>query len=166
MNFKISLSSEYVRLTQMKKEHFADLYKVASDPKIWEQHFDERWKPDVFQKYFDVGLANKEGCFVIIDLKKNQIMGSTRFYTYDPKDQSVKIGYTFISAEYWGSGINRSIKKLMLDYSFQYLDKVLFDVWEYNYRSQKAVEKLGALKIDTDKEGKFLYQLNREQWLK
>ncbi|APC96239.1 GNAT family N-acetyltransferase [Francisella frigiditurris] len=166
MDFKVTLKNETIQLIQMEEKHFEDLYKVASDPKIWEQHFDERWKLDVFQKYFDIGLANKEGCFVIIDLKKNQIIGSTRFYRYDPKDQSVKIGYTFISTEYWGSKINRIIKKLMLDYAFEYLERVYFDVWEYNYRSQKAVEKLGAIKVESNEKGKFLYQLDRDKWLK
>lgn len=166
MNFKVTLKNEAIQLIQMKEEHFEDLYKVASNPKIWEQHFDERWKIDVFKKYFNIGLANKEGCFVIVDLKKNQIIGSTRFYTYDSEDHSVKIGYTFISTEYWGSEINRVIKKLMLDYAFEHLGKVYFDVWEHNYRSQKAVGKLGAIKVESDEKGKFLYQLDKDQWLK
>ena len=54
---------------------------------------------------------------------------------------AVKIGYTFISNKYWGTHMNYQIKKLMFDYIFQFLDKVYFDIWETNYRSQKSIEK-------------------------
>ena len=36
----------------------------------------------------------------------------------------------------------------MLDYIFQFVDKVNFHVGKDNIRSQKAIEKLGAKKVD------------------
>ena len=56
----------------------------------------------------------------------NKIIGSTRFYL-SAKD-SIKIGYTYLSPEYWGTGANKEIKKAMLDYAFEFVDKVYFDI--------------------------------------
>ena len=64
----------------------------------------------------------------IIDKKINEIIGTTRYYSFDENEHSVKIGYTFISNEYWGTDMNYQLKKLMLDYIFQFLDKVYFDL--------------------------------------
>ena len=60
--------------------------------------------------------------------------------------------------------MNYQIKKLMLDYVFQYLDKVYFDIWERNYRSQKSVEKLGGKKLRLEKNNKFLYLIEKMDW--
>lgn len=57
------------------------------------------------------------------------------------------IGYTFYGRNYWGSVYNPSVKKLMLDYAFQFLGKVYFHIGAENIRSQKAIERIGALKV-------------------
>ncbi|WP_370626055.1 GNAT family N-acetyltransferase [Apibacter sp. ESL0404] len=59
-------------------------------------------------------------------------MGSTRFYDYSENDKSIVIGYTFIAVKYWRTGINSSIKKLMIDYIFQYVDKIYFHIGSTN----------------------------------
>jgi len=51
------------------------------------------------------------------------------------------------AVRYWGTGVNTAVKKLMLAYAFQYVDTVYFQVGSTNFRSQKAVEKLGARKV-------------------
>ena len=76
---------------------------------------------------------------------------------------SVKIGYTFISNQYWGTDMNYHIKKLMLEYIFKFLDKVYLDIWKINYRSQKSIEKLGGKKITLNND-KYLYLLEKKVW--
>ena len=60
--------------------------------------------------------------------------------------------------------MNYKIKKLMLDYIFQYLNKVYFDIWETNYRSQKSVEKLGGERLSLEKNNKYLYLIEKTVW--
>ena len=60
--------------------------------------------------------------------------------------------------------MNYQIKKLMLNYIFQFLDKVYFDIWKTNYRSQKSIEKLGGKKLSLDKNNKYLYLLEKKVW--
>ena len=96
----------------------------------------------------------------------NKVIGTTRFYSFDEKEPSIKIGYTFISYDYWGTSMNYQIKKLMLDYIFQYLDKVYFDIWKENHRSQKSIEKLGGKKLGLEKNNKYLYLIKKQVWEK
>lgn len=147
-----NLKNEIIELLPLKETDFSALYKVASDPLIWEQHPNKlRYQKDVFKNYFEGALLSK-GAFLIRDSKTNEAIGSTRFYDYNEEDNStetsVLIGYTFIGRKFWGKNYNKILKKMMLDYAFQYVDKVYFHIGACNIRSQKAIEKIGALKID------------------
>ncbi len=152
MNLQPTLLNGLVLLQPLKESDFEDLFNVASDPLIWEQHPNsDRYKRDVFQKYFN-GAIESNGAFLILDKNNNSIIGCTRFYEYNEEDSSVAIGFTFIDRAHWGIGYNSAIKKLMIDYAFQSVKNIYFHVGLTNYRSQKAVEKLGAVKVaETDK---------------
>lgn len=152
MNLQPTLLNDLVLLQPLKESDFEDLFNVASDPLIWEQHPNsDRYKRDVFQKYFN-GAIESNGAFLILAKKDQSIIGCTRFYEYNEEDSSVAIGFTFINRAHWGNGYNSAIKKLMIDYAFQSVKNIYFHVGLTNYRSQKAVEKLGAVKVaETDK---------------
>jgi len=148
MNIQPTLENDFVKLVPLEENDFEQLFSVASDPKIWEQHPNkDRYKREVFENFFK-GAMESEGAFKIIDKHSNEIAGSTRFYDYNPEDNSIFIGYTFYGTKFWGSKLNPQVKKLMLDYIFQFVDKVNFHVGKDNIRSQKAMEKLGAKRVD------------------
>ena len=166
MNFKSHFEDSSISLLQIKKENFEELYLVASDPIIWEQHPEnDRWKKEKFSIFYKNGLQNKFGFLLIFDKHKNEIIGSTRFYSYDKMDKAIRIGFTFISQKYWGTSINFQVKKMMLDYTFKYLDKVYFDIGINNFRSRKAVEKLGASLFSDNKKGNVVYILKKNQFI-
>ena len=142
-----NLVSELVELVPLKQSDFEELYAVASDPLIWEQHPNpDRYKKEVFEVYFKGAIASG-GAFLIKDPSSNGILGCTRFYDFNETEKSVLIGYTFFARSCWSRGINHAVKHLMLDYAFQFVDKVIFHVGANNIRSQKAMEKLGAVKL-------------------
>lgn len=148
MNFSIQtiLENENVKLIPLWEDDFERLYEVASDPKIWEQHPNkDRYQREVFKNFFKGALESK-GAFMILDKSSNEIAGSTRFYDFDEEENSIFIGYTFYGTKFWGSKLNPQVKKLMVDYIFQFVDKVNFHVGADNIRSQKAMERLGAVK--------------------
>lgn len=149
MNFSVQqvLQNERVKLIPLSETDFDELYQVASEKEVWAQHPNkDRWKKEVFQQFFE-GAMQSKGAFKIIDKASGEIAGSTRFYDYNQEDNSILVGYTFYGTKYWGTGLNPIVKKLMLDYIFQYVDKVLFHVGANNLRSQIAVTRLGAKKI-------------------
>ena len=148
MNIQTILENDFVQLIPLEESDFEYLYSVASDPEIWEQHPNkDRYKREIFQNFFQ-GAIESKGAFKIIDKNTGEIAGSTRFYDYNPDDNSIFIGYTFYATKFWGSKLNPQVKKLMLDHIFQFVNKVYFHVGKNNIRSQKAMEKLGAKKID------------------
>lgn len=149
MNLQPILSNEEIVLIPLVNEDFEALYYIASDKLLWEQHpNNDRYKKEVFEDFFKKAIESK-GAFTIYEKTTNKIVGSTRFYDLEQESKSVFIGFTFIDRKFWGSSLNGKVKKLMIDYAFQFVDSVKFHVGETNYRSQKAVEKLGALKIGT-----------------
>ena len=138
------LKGEFIELRPLTPDDWDDLFAVASDPFIWEQHPEsDRYKKDVFQIFFREALESG-GAFVVIDKKNQQIIGSTRFYGYDPKKSEIEIGWTFLARRYWGSQFNREMKKLLLDHAFKFVQNVVFYVGQENIRSQKAMEKIGG----------------------
>jgi len=144
----LHLKNEIIYLSPLQENDFEVLFAVACDPLIWEQHPNKlRYKRDVFQNYFEGAILSK-GAFLICDTKTNEVFGSSRFYDFNEDEKSVLIGYTFLGRKYWGKGYNKALKTLMLDYAFQHVEKVYFHIGAHNYRSQKAIEKIGATKVD------------------
>jgi len=141
-----NLKGDLIELRPLRPEDWDDLFAVASDPLIWKQHPEsDRYKEEVFRTFFQ-GALESGGAFVVIDAKSKQIIGSTRFHGYDPEKSEVEIGWTFLARKYWGGRHNREMKQLMLAHAFQFVENVVFYVGENNMRSQRATEKIGAVK--------------------
>jgi RimJ/RimL family protein N-acetyltransferase len=142
-----TLEDGHVLLAPLREEDFEALYAVAADPKIWEQHPNKnRWQRDEFEKYFR-GAIESKGALKIIDRKTGEIAGSTRFYNYNESERSILIGYTFYATKFWGMGLNPAVKRLMLHHIFHFVDKVQFHVGATNFRSQVAIQRVGARKV-------------------
>lgn len=140
------LENEKVLLRPLRDDDFESLYNVASDPLIWEQHPNQtRYQRPVFETYFK-GAMESKCAYLVTDKISGEIIGCSRFYDYDPDNSSVCIGYTFLSRNCWGKSFNHSLKSVMLEHAFKYADTVIFHVGNKNLRSQKAMEKLGAIK--------------------
>jgi RimJ/RimL family protein N-acetyltransferase len=139
------LKGELIELRPVKPKDWDDLFAVASDPLIWEQHPEsDRYKEDIFKTFFE-GALESGGAFVVIDKKTREIIGSTRFHGYDPKKSEIEIGWTFLARKYWGGRYNREMKQLMLDHAFKFVENVVFFVGQDNVRSRRATEKIGAI---------------------
>jgi len=141
-----NLKGELIELRPLTPEDWDDLFAIASDPLIWEQHPEsDRYKEDVFKVFFKDALESG-GAFVVIDRKNKRIIGSTRFHGYEPEKSEIEIGWTFLARKYWGGRHNWEMKQLMLAHAFQFVDNVVFYVGENNMRSRRATEKIGAIK--------------------
>lgn len=175
MSFELQpaeLKNEFVTIRPLKEEDFETLYKVASDPLIWEQHPNKnRYQRKVFETYFE-GAMESGGAFIATDSNTGEPIGSSRYYEYDEDKGSVAIGYTFLARDHWGSIYNRALKSLMLDHAFKFVDQVIFHIGAENIRSQKAIEKLGAVKTGEvemeyygeQKKLNFIYRIDKQNW--
>ena len=151
-DFQPVLDGELVRLRPLKPDDWAQLYAVASDPLIWEVHPQrERYKEEVFREFFDAALDCGKA-LVILDRRTGDIIGSSRYYNYDPDRSEVEIGWTFLARKYWGGTFNREVKRLMLDHAFRFVGTVIFSVAQSNLRSRRAMEKIGGVLRSADRD--------------
>jgi RimJ/RimL family protein N-acetyltransferase len=102
----------------------------------------------VFELFFKEALLSG-GAFAVINKKTGKIIGSTRFHLIKETQNAIEIGWTFLAREYWGGYYNRSMKYLMMEYAFNFVENILFYIGEKNIRSQKSVENLGGKRITT-----------------
>ena len=120
------------------------MFAAASDPEIWMLHpVRDRYTEPVFRTFFDSAVAGGSA-FSIVDRASGRIIGSSRYHDYDPAQREIEIGWTFLAREYWGGSTNREVKDLMLAHAFTFVDTVVFWVGETNWRSQRAMEKIGG----------------------
>jgi RimJ/RimL family protein N-acetyltransferase len=139
-----TLQGNLIELRPLAPQDFDALFTAASDPLIWEQHPEnDRYKREVFQKYFDSAMESK-GAFAIIERTSSRMIGSSRYCNLSPAESEVEIGWTFLERAFWGGAYNRELKTLMLDHAFRFVERVVFVVGEKNFRSQQALRKIGA----------------------
>lgn len=156
------LVGDLVELRPLRPDDWEGLFAVASDPLIWEQHpAHDRYQEEVFKEFFQ-GALESGGAFVAIDRTTQKIIGSSRYYGYEPEKREIEIGWTFLARSHWGGKYNGEMKRLMLHHAFQFVDSVVFLVGPTNFRSQKAVERIGAVRTgrrETDLHGKLVEHL-------
>jgi len=142
------LVGDLLELRPLRPEDWDSLFLVASDPLIWEQHpAHDRYKEEVFKEFFREALESG-GAFVVIDRKTKKVIGSSRYFGFEPTKKEVEIGWTFLARSHWGGNYNRELKRLMLDHAFKFVESVVFIVGVTNIRSQKAMEKIGGVRVE------------------
>jgi len=158
------LTSELLELRPLRADDFEQLYAVASDPLIWEQHPNsDRYQLDVFRKFFDEALQSG-GALIALDRKSDQTIGSSRFHCYDLERSEIEIGWTFLARSHWGGVYNGEMKRLMLTHAFKFVNNVIFVIGSTNLRSQRAVEKIGGVRVgsktDTNGRENFIFRIS------
>jgi len=158
-----TLKGELLTLRPLRPEDFHDLYAVAADPLIWEQHPNrDRHREEVFRQFFHEAMESG-GALIVIDSDDDQVIGSSRYHAYDPEKSEIEIGWTFLARSRWGGLYNREMKQLMLRHAFRFVKKVVFLVGPQNLRSQRALEKIGAVRadprLDASRPDSLVYQI-------
>ena len=158
-----TLEGKLLTLRPLRPGDFPELYAVASDPLIWEQHpNNDRYQEVVFKEFFREALESG-GALIAIHAKDGRVVGSSRFHGYDAEKSEIEIGWSFLARSHWGGKYNGEMKQLMLRHAFQFVDGVIFIIGVLNLRSQKAIEKIGGVRVGskTDVNGRenFIYQI-------
>jgi len=161
------LNGELLRLRPLRPEDFHSLYAVASDPFIWEQHpSSDRYQEEVFKRFFRDAVESG-GALIAIDSKDDQVIGSSRFHGYDEDKSEIEIGWTFLARSHWGGVYNREVKQLMLRHAFQFVNSVVFLIGPQNLRSQRAMEKIGGVRVGSRLDGSgresLVYRISRDR---
>ena len=114
-DFQPTLSGPTVIVRPISSDDWPELFAAGSDPEIWKLHpVKDRYTEAGFRRYFDSAVASKMG-FVFVDRATSRLIGSSRYYGYEPERSEIEIGWTFIVRSHWGGAANREVKCLMLD---------------------------------------------------
>jgi N-acetyltransferase len=149
----VSLSGRIVRLEPLSETHIPDLGKVGLDEKIW--HYMRYGQVETVQQLsqwvqelLQLQATGTDLPFAVIYLANGRAMGSTRYLEIDHENRSVEIGGTWYGLDYQGTLVNTECKYLLLKHAFEELGcvRVWFKTDSRNLRSQRAIEKLGAVR--------------------
>lgn len=174
------LENDSVQLLPLQTEHWQNLWPIAQQVDLHRYGSNDVSTPEKLRTYIqtvlDEAVVGKSIPFIIYDKKSETFVGSTRFGNIDTKNKTLHIGWTWISPEIQGTGLNHQMKYLMLCHAFETsaFEKVEFRIDERNMRSRKAVEKLGAtlegilrknvITKDGFRRNSCCYGILREEW--
>lgn len=145
-----TLETNRVKLSLLDLSNYEHLLKVAQEPDLIYYSPSTISSPEALKAYVktavDAFYHKTVIPFIVYDKDKQIYAGSTRFGLINWKNKVLHIGWTWIGHEFQGTGLNKHMKFLMLQYAFETLafEKVEFRIDSRNQKSRKAVEKLGA----------------------
>jgi N-acetyltransferase len=148
----ITLEGHGVRLEPLTPAHGDGLAAAASDGRLWELWFTVVPRPEEIAKYIADALAGQEVGkmlpWAVRELSSDTIVGSTRYHDIVAEIDRVEIGYTWYGASWQRSRVNTGCKLLLLSHAFETLgcQVVGLRTDNFNFASQKAIERLGAKK--------------------
>jgi len=148
----VTLQSAAVRLEPMTADHVAALEAAAKDGELWNLRVTSVPAPGETAAYVAAAL---QGCqdghmlpFVVVDTAGGRVIGSTRYHDIVPAVERLEIGYTWYGRSWQRTHVNTTCKLLLLQHAFETLGAKLVG-WRtdnYNFASQRAIERLGAKK--------------------
>jgi RimJ/RimL family protein N-acetyltransferase len=144
------LENDSVKLSLLDLSNYMHLMDIAQEKDLIYYSPSDISTPDNLKVYVqeavDAYYHQTAIPFIVFDKTKNAYAGCTRFGLINWKNKVLHIGWTWIGREFQGSGLNKQMKFLMLQYAFETLDfeKVEFRIDERNGRSRKAVENIGG----------------------
>ena len=175
-----TLENERVKLALLDLSNYKHLVEIANQENLIQYSPSDISTPEKLKEYVQVavdGYYHKTIIpFIIYDKKTQAYAGSTRFGLINWNNKVLHIGWTWIGKQFQGTGLNKHMKFLMLQYAFEELhfDKVEFRIDERNIASRKAVIKIGATLegilranvylLDGFKRNTCCYGILKEEW--
>lgn len=149
----ITLSGQIVRLEPLRFDHAEALWRHADDPDIWRyMPYGRVDTPDKLRALI-ADLLERQAratdlCFTVFYQATNEPIGMTRYLAIDLKNRNLEIGGTWYGRAYRGTKVNLESKFLLLRHAFEQLGcvRVQLKADVRNVRSQRAIERLGAIR--------------------
>jgi RimJ/RimL family protein N-acetyltransferase len=149
----VTLEGRIVRLEPLGLQHVAGLYEAAQDSSIWlYMYYDPSHAVADAEHMITMALqeqkAGTELPFAIIERATNTVIGSTRYLDINVHNHGIEIGWTWLTPSVQRTGVNTECKYLLLRHAFEDLGaiRVQLKTDSRNTKSQRAIERLGAVK--------------------
>lgn len=148
----VTLQGRGVRLEPLALAHEAGLAAAAADGQLWKLRVTSVPEPQDTRAYIETALAMREAgsrfAFAVLDDATGRVLGSTSYHDILPAVRRVEIGYTWYAQSVQRTHVNTAAKLLMMGHAFDTLacHVVGWRTDNYNFASQRAIERLGARK--------------------
>lgn len=149
----ITLQGQFVRLEPLSMNHLKGLCQVGLDDEIWRFMVYGWVRTEEDMRHWIAEILKRQELgsdlpFAVIDLKSGKAIGATRYMEIRPNDRGLEIGGTWYGRAYQRTVVNTECKFLLLQHAFEELGciRVQFKTDLRNIRSQKAIERIGAVK--------------------
>lgn len=148
----VTLSAHGVTLLPLSLEHESGLKAAAADGKLWELRVTSVPEPENTRRYIEDALAMREAgnrfAFAVTNSATGQVLGCTSYHDIVPAVRRVEIGYTWYAKSHQRTHVNTVCKLLLMGHAFDALGchVVGWRTDNYNFASQRAIERLGAKK--------------------
>jgi RimJ/RimL family protein N-acetyltransferase len=147
-----TLAARGIVLVPLALEHEDGLRAAAADGELWRLRITSVPEPQDTRAYIQTALEMREAgsrfAFAVLDEASGTVLGSTSFHDILPAVKRVEIGYTWYARRCQRTHVNTTCKLLMLTHAFETLGcgVVGWRTDNYNFASQRAIERLGAKK--------------------
>lgn len=148
----VTLHDRGIRLEPLALHHEEGLRAAAADGQLWKLRVTSVPEPQDTRDYIEAALTmRKDGhrfAFAVVDDATGQVLGSTSYHDILPAVKRVEIGYTWYRQSVQRTHVNTTAKLLLLGHAFDTLGCAVVG-WRtdnYNFASQRAIERLGAKK--------------------
>lgn len=149
----VTLTGKYVRLEPMSEAHVPALAEIGAGQDFW--HFmlygDMKTAEDMRNWVNDILSRAEKGTdlpFVAVHLASGRVAGATRYLNIMPRDRGLEIGGTWYGLDFQRTAVNTECKYLLLRHAFETLGAIRVQLKTdlRNERSQRAIERLGAVR--------------------
>ncbi|MCG9791211.1 GNAT family N-acetyltransferase [Flavobacterium algicola] len=176
---ELILENESILLRPLFFEDIDKIESISYDKELGEFGAKVKNRDDLVNYFkFCLNAKKEKELYPLIIIKKedNGPIGLTMFGNFSFQNKRLEIGWTWIGEKFQGTGINATCKALLLDYCFNTLNlrRVEFKIDVKNLKSQKAIEKIGAVKegflrnynIQSygESDGTYVYSILKEEW--
>src|SRR5579863_9549004 len=148
----VTLERDGIRLEPLSPDHGPDLAQALTDGELWKLWFTAVPEPQGVNAYIEAALAGQRNGamlpWAVRELDGGRLIGSTRYHDIMPEIDRVEIGYTWYAASRQRSKVNTLCKLMLMTHAFETLGcgVVGLRTDNFNFRSQRAIEALGARK--------------------
>ena len=175
------LEGRGIRLEPLSLDHEPGLGHAAADGSLWELWFTSVPRRDGMRRYIEDALeGQREGHMLpwaVVESSRGTVIGTTRYHDVVPAIDRVEIGYTWYGRRWQRTNVNTTCKLLLLGHAFDTIgcEVVGLRTDSFNFRSQRAIEALGASKDGIIRHSKMradgsvrdtvMYSILRREWL-
>ncbi|EAZ82553.1 GNAT family N-acetyltransferase [Algoriphagus machipongonensis] len=143
----LRLENEKILLRPLSEQDFVSLQKLCKNPEMWTWFTQDLSTECGFLEWAKPAMDGQRLQFSVVEKTSGELVGSTAFGNFSSQDKRLEIGWTWLGEAFHGTGINKEMKLLMLDYCFEKLalERVEIKTDVLNLPARYALKKLGAV---------------------